>query len=337
MAKEMMPEIKYLPKDEDVDDLKDDARTVWVGAISFEPRCVGGLNDLVRRGRHLSKGIFLRYPAGRSASQSYIDLVCLGEQRLENAAEQIFPTKSDVIQVSPYSTAALEGAFSHILTVFSPKTVIVDITCFTKLHTIALANFVSEHIDAVNWVFQYTKPDNYGKLDDATLNKWSDVLIAPISPDAVLGNEETTRGVIITGFEPHRTMVALGEVEPTGGTVLIGKVTGRPDQAKLSAQRHRKLVNRLSLQDNSWEVIYSDIFDFKDIKRVIDSEISHAETLSAPIFVYPFGPKPIVFASCYYLVAQYAKSAWFAYTTPELFDVEYSEGIGATDWFCLRS
>jgi hypothetical protein len=183
-------------------------------------------------------------------------------------------------------------------------------------------------------MISYTQPDNYGSLDDSEINKWSDVLIAPLNIGSSFRKEEESRGIIIAGFEVHRVMVALDELEPAAGLILVGRRTGRPDQFRLSNRRHQYLIDRLTKRTGGrWIVESPNIFGFEEVTRLIDNEIDLASINDAPVILFPFGPKPLVFSVTYRLATRYGDATWFLYTVPAKRDIEYSEGISDTTWF----
>jgi hypothetical protein len=309
------------------------AGALWVGTLSYEERCLGSLYSLHRLGIVPEFGVVLRYSTTNDEENVCGDRIDVNAAIIERMAPMAFGRFLGTVSVSMYSTLSLENAILSLVSESKATCVLFDMTCMTKLHAIALAGFLASG-KLANWKIAYTQPDNYGSLDDREVNKWADVLIAPVTIGSSFGSEEASRGVIIAGFEVHRIMVALGEVEPPAGLILVGKTPGRPDQLKLSMRRHVHLIDRLTKRSRDrWKVVSPDIFDFAEVFTLIDQEVAIAAKDDAPILLFPFGPKPLVFGSCFRLVEKSDNAAWFLYTVPANHDLEYSEGVAKTTWF----
>ena len=53
---------------------------------------------------------------------------------------------------------------------------------------------------------------------------------------------------------------------------------------------------------------------------------------SAPVILFPYGPKPLIFVSAFELALEYPEASWFVYPIPSAYDTAYSEGIDETVW-----
>jgi hypothetical protein len=121
---------------------------------------------------------------------------------------------------------------------------VYDISCVTKIHTLALAAELHASGDDVRWCLAYSLPEAYNLADLGGKHDigWQDIVVAPLAETAALFNEADGRGVIIPGHEGDRLVVALGELEPAGGVITVAETVGRPDLRALTERRNLKIM-----------------------------------------------------------------------------------------------
>jgi hypothetical protein len=211
----------------------------------------------------------------------------------------------------------------------------LDITCLTKIHTMALAATLASGYQRLNWTLGYTVPENYANFED-TDNQgsgWKDVIIAPLGGTALLFNETASRGVVLTGHEADRLVVALAEIEPSGGVVIAAESRGRPDLRVVSERRNRQILRQLTgARDSSWTSRVLAATDIRGMTETVQGEIVRAKEKRAPVILFPYGPKPLIFAAAFELVRAYPEASWFVYPIPARYDADYTEGIAETFW-----
>ena len=309
-------------------------RTLWVGALSFEDRCMGSLSRLSESNLSMTEGIALNY-----STEAY-PLSLDREQRnrnwtaLQSYNDLIFETNVRQINIASYSFKELQSFVEKNIVEKEIDFVIFDITCLSKLHTLALAAELSQV--SFKWVVAYTLPENYGNLEKSKKISmgWRDIIIAPLAETAHLFNESHSRGIILPGHETDRLIVALAELEPAGGVIVVTETPKRPDLRSLCESNNKNVIRQLkSMRSHSWLSHIVSLNDLRLLRSHIDKEIASVKRFDSPIILFPFGPKSFVFFAGLQLCSQYPDASWFVYPIPLNYDVNYSEGIENTSWF----
>jgi hypothetical protein len=186
------------------------------------------------------------------------------------------------------------------------------------------------------WAVAYTMPENYGDLDG--MGTWKDVIVAPLAEPAALLNEAHGRGVIIMGHEADRLSVALAELEPPAGAVVIANNPRRPDWRATAVRKNKSALARLeAATEGPWERADVNVSDPGALARLVADQVHRAREHKAPVVLFPFGPKALVFAAAVQLCTEYPEGSWFVYPVPSGYDVDYSEGVGQTLWLLPHS
>jgi hypothetical protein len=306
---------------------------MWVGAVSFEDRCTRSLKVLHQASVKLSHVCALNYkttayPADQDREKRKGNLSDL--RSLARAAKAAWKPLS-VEEYSYYSVRDVLGRF--LFQAESGSTIVIDITCLTKIHTIAIAALLP--LIKSDVVIAYTSPDNYPHPGERKL-AWKDIIIGPIGGTGSLRNEQYSRGIILTGLESARLIVSLSEIEPSGGIVVLTLNEKRPDLTVENMRKNQRIVSQLTSGPNpGWKVGRADIRNHDALKGLVCSEICEAEKHNAPMFLFPFGPKSFVFYAALILAERYDQSAWFVYPIPAFYEVGYTEGSASTSWLKL--
>jgi hypothetical protein len=307
--------------------------TLWIGALSFESRCYGSLIDLKHNDLRITSGIALNYPTSVHPPLEDKERRRNNWKYVSNLQKEICAGSIELRDVDPYSIHQLQQVLEEI-SQSETDLVVIDITCMTKVHALALAAAMAGTQHAFKWVIAYTVPENYGNL--AEFNKapgWQDIIVAPLTEAALLHNEADSRGIIITGHEADRLIVAFAELEPSGGLIIVADTDKRPDLRYLNEHLNRKMIGQLMrMRSNVWAKTVIALSDIHRLKSYIAKEIILAKDKSAPIIIFPYGPKSLIFFAAYQLASEYPDATWFVYPIPSGYDVNYSEGIEETLW-----
>jgi hypothetical protein len=258
-------------------------------------------------------------------------------ERIERLLQQISPGSRPVIEhLDPYSIRAARAALTREIERTDAEHLIIDVSCLTKIHAIALSD-PTVFSRLASWEVAYSVPETYGHV---TTSKeptpgWRDVLILPVSAAPGPASDADARGVILTGHEGDRLIVALAELEPAAGVIVTAQAARRPDLRRESERRNEAVLRRLRGRGASqWRQEVVELRDARALATAIGNEISKSRDTGSPVVLFPFGPKPFVFLAAMQLAAQPNSQAWFVYPIPNSYDVDYSYGTGRTVWFC---
>lgn len=309
---------------------------LWVGALSFEERCKASIIELAKHNIKLKEGIFLDYRTKIYPPTEAEEQRNLIWDELQILGEEVFLDGIRKEDISPYLFQSFENFLENKIENSSISALIIDITCLTKIHAIAAASILARVKMPNKWGFTYSIPENYGTLDSSgkELPAWRDIIIAPLAETGLLFYEESGRGIIIPGHEADRLIISLGEIEPAGGIIIIAHTQNRPDLKYLTLRKNQQTISQLTKRlKNNWEKQLISITDLPQLCILVRREIELARQHMAPVILFPFGPKSILFAVAYLLTLEYSESSWFVYPIPTYYDADYSSGIEKTFWF----
>jgi hypothetical protein len=161
--------------------------------------------------------------------------------------------------IDPYSFFDYQTYLHKLLSSLPLGTLcILDISCMTKLHTMALAATIVEYSEPLNWIGAYSTPANYNVAPRRYATGWQDTVLAPLIDEAAFHNESDTgsRGLILVGGDSGRLALSLNELEPSGGVVLTCNTPGRPDLYLNAAKQNKRLINHLvQLRRQQWTTL----------------------------------------------------------------------------------
>jgi hypothetical protein len=63
-----------------------------------------------------------------------------------------------------------------------------------------------------------------------------------------------------------------------------------------------------------------------------ESQIELATQADAPVVLFPYGPKSMLFLVAISLCVGYPEASWFVYPTPYGYPLDYSDGVERTIW-----
>lgn len=312
-----------------------DARVVWVGASSFEPRCTGSLTRLKSAGAAVTEAMRFDYASPTAKDEEAERLRSANRDEQERTLAALGSTDLEVVRLSGAPTSLLVRALERRLLSahLAGQHVVLDISCFTRLHVIAIGSCLGQLATPMTISVVYTLPQNYTTMADRRpdFEGFLRVVIAPVVDGASLRSESRARGVILLSHENQRLLVALSEFEPAGGVIVQPITASRPDFAAVSRQRNRRIVGRLNLI-GGWTSRSIPFSDAHRLMRVVGSQAEAASRAEGPLMLYPFGPKSLVFASALSAAQAYPEASWFVYPIPSFYDPFATEGVGDTFW-----
>jgi hypothetical protein len=169
---------------------------VWVGALSFEQRCLGSLRAMASFGVALSTAMVIDYPTEVSpvGVATKKRKAHWKEMKQKLAAMTTSDDGVSSAKIHPYRLGAFRGLLQRLLCreVFGPSArCIIDITCLTKAHTLALASWlVDTRGSRPDVIVAYTRPEQYGTPAKhlSRSGRWLDTVLAPfeLSPQLFL-------------------------------------------------------------------------------------------------------------------------------------------------------
>jgi len=314
--------------------------SLWLGALSFEERCVGSLVQLSRENIKISQGIIVSYQTQVRPTEEAERRRKANWAVIKAEAGRVFANPIQELQLPAYGFPQFQELVEGSVSRSGADLIIIDITCITKIHALALAASLAKTSNAASWMLGYTAPENYSTMAVAPGRTpgWRDIIIAPLSETALLFNESSSRGILLPGHEADRLIVALAEIEPAGGLIAIADSKGRPDLRLVTERRNQKVISqlmRMRASNRSKHVVR--ITGLKEMGQLARHEIQKAKDRSAPVILFPYGPKPLIFVSALQLSLSYAEASWFVYPIPSSYDVAYSEGVHETSWLIPAS
>jgi hypothetical protein len=314
--------------------LDKETSVVWIGAVSFESRCTGSVGQLRREGYSISRAIAFDYPT---------NLLPRGDGELNREYNRrelygLLGTALELRVMHPYRYAEFVGELFRISNELSPETesptFVIDITCLTKIHTIALAYwFYSAPTARV--VLAYSQPELYGNPSKNTWGrgKWTSTFLVRLSLDSTEPYSSTS-AIAILGHEGDRLRLALSEAEASEGLVI--KVIPRDPASRLlqvsNAQNAWLFVEIENGIRQNFRILTMAARDLDALATAVVELVRLARAKKSRIVLCPFGPKPLAFIVANLCLSIYPENTWLSYPTPLSYDPEYSSGYKYTLW-----
>jgi hypothetical protein len=325
----------------EVDGRKTSSQVCWIGAVSFESRCVGSLSSLVKGGFRIAKAIAFDYPTKLSPKNS-------GEQRRaanRSRFEKLLGSSVEFQPINPYRYAEFIGEMYRVTEQidrdFSSNTtldIIIDITCLTKVHALALAYWFTNRRDNRSIVFAYSQPQYYGNPSKNIWGKgrWHGTTLMRLDLDST-DAFHSTNAIILLGHEGDRLRLALNEIEPSNA-LIIKTLPRDPTSELFKVTDVQNSWLFLEMKEGVRRFFRKEGVPSRDLSRLLTLVGDYCQRSlkqNARIVLCPFGPKPFVFASGYQCLMKYKRNSWLSYPRPLSYDQDYSEGYSHTLWFSL--
>lgn len=320
------------------------SRKLLIAALSFEDRCLGALGSLLAEGEPFDVAV-LEYGTDATPGREAHSLRSANLTTLRELCEPA-GVAINRVSINPYAMGPLEKLLRECGEKYSE--VFVDVSCLTRPHVLAAATALAGV--SFTWRVGYTSPQTYGDLNAPRgYGGWQDTLLLPLGPDPSLSREGVAIGILLVGHEAARSGIALDELEPATGLAVSTYVDDRPDLHRRALAQHDALLTHLFalrmpgpegrkvlpyFPSGGWEREMIDLGDaVASIAHVSERVLDAAAALNAPIVLYPFGPKVVVFSFGMLLALSYPQASWAMYPVPRTHPLTYSDGTAKTHWF----
>ncbi len=306
----------------------------FAASVSFEERSVFGGQWLVEQNIPISFVEIFDY------NTKALPVEIAKKLRSEHAEQlQSISIHNNTKNIHPSASTELRNVSKELCGYAERSFVLIDITCFTRVHLISLASVLCETKPDLlkNIFFCYTEPESYG-IDNKNRAGWKDTIIVPVGKPSSFRHEGHVRGIVLMGQDVERLSIALGELEPATGCLIFSHTPFRPDFLRHKLEINKSIRDRLlSLRlprwpmdtrstDDCWIDTIIEITDFKSLFAATNAQILAAERDEGPVALYPFGPKTLSFAASLILASQQQINAWAIYPIPDKYEVTYSRG-----------
>jgi hypothetical protein len=214
---------------------------------------------------------------------------------------------------------------------------VFDITCLTKIHTLALAYWLATTPELPRVLIAYSRPHDYGSPIRKVWDKgaWLEVIVAPfdIDPEPLGAG---VAGIALLGHEGDRLRLALHEVPLDEGVVLV--VESEDPRLDFAAEaQNRWLLDDISRQKDPALVSLARVplWDMARLQKIVAVTSDSARANGMRLMLYPFGPKPLIFGASVFALSSYLLGTWYTYPIPRTYDLDYTVGVGTTYWAAL--
>ena len=310
---------------------------MWIGAASFEDRCHASLKVLEKQSAHISQAIVLDYPTRIQPERE-------GELKRSQNREAILGyvgRDSQLHRIPSYRFGAFLGILADLHAAHRKARGEVqyafDITCLTKIHTLALAYWLATTPELPRVLIAYSRPHDYGSPIRKVWDKgaWLEVVVAPfdIDPKPLATG---VAGIALLGHEGDRLRLALHEVPLDEGVVIV--VASDDPRLDLAAEaQNRWLLDDISRQKDPTSISLARVplWDMARLKKIVTETSDRAQARGMRLVLYPFGPKPLIFGASIFALSSYLLGTWYAYPIPRTYDLDYTVGVGTTYWAAL--
>ncbi|MDE0621307.1 MAG: hypothetical protein OXH83_06515 [Bryobacterales bacterium] len=298
---------------------------LFLVAGSFEPRSVRAaslLDGSVGRSVVFAYNDTLDSESGRRYTREIQDCLHAKARAVDVLACQVSDPFSAVRAFHTYVTRErLVGTV---------RSVVLDATCFTKLHLLLLLRFLSDWLGVEVTRVCYTKPLVYatafGKELSYGIRK---TVYLPYH-----GSERARSGtglIALLGHEPRRVERIVQEVEPDRCVVLIGDPGFTGDMAEYSKRANASLIRRANY-DRHYRQAVAPTDDIDLCVDVLAREINTLhEDGCGNVYVAPLGTK--LQALALDVLRRRNDMGWIslAYAVPDRYERRsYSQGFGTT-------
>lgn len=300
---------------------------LYMVASSFEPRSVRA-TSLVRR-RALSRAVIFSY-------EDTLDTV-LGQDHARQIRDGLRTAAVPSIDVLPCRFSEPYGAM-RVLHAFllerelmgTIRSVLVDITCFTKLHLLTLLRYIERELKAEAVTVCYTEPLAYASAFGKSLSYG-------IQRSVYLPYESAVRrsgGIGLLAFLGHervRLEYILQELEPDIAVIMLGEPGFTLDMAEYSKRTNESLIHR-STYDRQYRLVTVPTKDVTVVRETLEAEVGKmSEAGCDSVYLAPLGTKLQALAIDALRRTKIQIRMLLAYTIPRRYERRlYSQGSGPT-------
>ena len=240
----------------------------------------------------------------------------------------------DVLHCQVGDPFSVVGAFHTFVTrerlVGAVRSVVLDATCFTKLHLLLLLRFLSDWLGVEVTRICYTKPLVYATAFGKELSYG----IRKTVYLPYCGTERAGAGtglIALLGHEPRRLERIVQEIEPDLCVVLIGEPGFSADMAAYSKQANASLIRRAEY-DRHYRLAVAPADDIEGCVDVLAEQLDALhEDGCRNVYLAPLGTKLQALAVDVLRRRSDAGRLSLAYAVPDRYERRsYSQGFGAT-------
>ena len=210
------------------------------------------------------------------------------------------------------------------------RSVVLDATCFTKLHLLLLLRFLRDWVGVETTRVCYTKPLVYATAFGKQLSYGiRNTVYLPYS-----GTERTsdrTGLIALLGHEPRRLERLVQEIEPDLCIVLLGEPGFTADMATYSEQANASLIRRAEY-DRHYRLAKAPV---DEIEKCVDVLVEQLRALHddgcSHVYIAPLGTKLQTLGVDLLSQRTDAGRLSLAYAVPDRYERRnYSQGFGET-------
>jgi hypothetical protein len=303
----------------------DDQAELFLVAGSFEPRSVQAaelIDGSVGRAIVFSYDDTLDIESGRRNTRTL-------EACLRRKARAV-----DVLHCQVADPFSVVGAFHTYVTgerlVGAVRSVVLDATCFTKLHLLLLLRFLNDWLGVRATRVCYTKPLVYATAFGKELSYG--IRKTVYLPYRGTERASTSTGLIaLIGHEPRRVERIVQEIEPDLCAVLIGEPGFTTDMVTYSKKANASLIRRAEY-DSHYRLSVAPVDDIEGCVDVLAEQLCRLhEDGCSNVYLAPLGTKLQALAVDILSRGNNSGRLSLAYAVPERYERRnYSHGIGAT-------
>lgn len=302
-----------------------DSNHLVMVASSFEPRSV--------RAAELIEGNIERV-----VIFNYDDtLISEVGQRHARKIETVLRKKSNSVEVLGCQVAEPFGVIRALHTyitkeglVGSVQSVILDATCFTKLHLLLLLRFLRQWLQIETLQICYTKPVIYGTGFGRTLS--FGIRKTVYLPYRQVEQRATGTGLIaLLGHEPYRLERLIQEIEPNLCVILLGEPGYTDDMAEYSNTVNNHLIRRAEY-DRHYRYETVPVDDIGHCHEKLTQKLADLhQNGCGHVYIAPLGTKLQALAVDALSQSNVRTKLSLAYAIPERYEYSnYSQGSSET-------
>ncbi len=317
------------------DQLPASGRLHWLGALSFEERCLGSITLLKRWGYRFAEATLVEYPTEIRPKEGERARSMHRRRLQRDLGSCLGPCRTHPYRYIEF-LRILAGIADGLRE--DPKGhLVIDITCMTKLHVMAVAYFLLTEGMSCDVSLAYSIPKLYGSpvRNIWGQGRWSGVVQARLDLDSTHQHQRTF-AVGLLGHEGDRLRLGLHEANPEE-LLLLRMVQAKNRSSNVeamvdiqNARLLRELESSTRIQTAKRDI---DLMRPSQLFSAVGSVCESARTAGARVVLCPFGPKPSVFYATYAALERYREAIWASYPTPTVYDADYSHGLVETLWF----
>ncbi|MFV3114251.1 hypothetical protein [Gordonia amicalis] len=307
-----------------------------MGASSFEPRCTNSLEVLCAAG--LVQHILVVNYETRIIPMYGRDEVA--HKRAEFQGFSVRQRSIDYRSIHAHRIAALHGELLRIGRKFSNCPIIIDVSCLTKVHAIAVAEWLSEREQSDPPVFVcYSSPESYSwDVGNSVLRgEFRELVFCPIGGmneddrDPV-GMRSMVDVIALLGHEGGRALYAMSGIDVERGLCVLfddplNETPGSVARVENSTLIGRILKNKLG----DWSYFPTVNGDLSDLHTRVSRFVLNSASNRQVII--PLGPKVAIVQSALAALSVGHGDIWVSYPVPNSYVWPYSYGVGQLRFF----